>query len=310
MEYRKIKVTYPSHPKRLNRIIAVKGNPDLITLGLFIGRSLEADFDHFYLFTKGRISYIPDEWFHYGEQYDSEPISKYTLDDMGASFRFEYDTGEDYVFNCSVLKKVYHYQLKEYETEQEAPDAIILEGTGAGIFEDDHWTLDRYLNGEISGSISNDVQDDDIFMPHNLLLDKLSDFDLPYQPDEAELYKTEFDYILDHLFPGYGQGSYGLNENFDEDDQLEDDEFDDEEIMEDMFIAMVRSQAAYDIFNDEYVNHAYRDLLTRHDMNDAYEMIVNSLLMAISTLDGIEDIDDLDDDAVEEAFHSNLSKLN
>ena len=32
-------------------------------------------------------------------------MKKYKLKDMGTSFKFIYDTGEDWIFNCKVFKK-------------------------------------------------------------------------------------------------------------------------------------------------------------------------------------------------------------
>lgn len=44
MEYTQIKISSQDDPKRFYRVLAVKGNPDLLTLGALIGCSINAWF--------------------------------------------------------------------------------------------------------------------------------------------------------------------------------------------------------------------------------------------------------------------------
>lgn len=93
MEYTKVKVLSKDDPKRFYRVLAIKGNPDLYELGAIIGFSVQAWFEHMYLFNKKGQPYIPDMWMEDFWE-DAIPMSKSHLSDLGNSFTFEYDTGE------------------------------------------------------------------------------------------------------------------------------------------------------------------------------------------------------------------------
>lgn len=65
-------------------------------------------------------------------------MSKTHLSDLGENFEYWYDTGEGWDFFCKVMKRKYKYNEIQ---DEELPLALVVEGKGQGIFENDHQTL-------------------------------------------------------------------------------------------------------------------------------------------------------------------------
>ena len=91
-------------------------------------------------------------------------MSKYHLSDLGDKFEYCYDTGENYDFDCKVMKRKVNV---DYEDEEEADLAFVVKGAGQGIFENDHYTMWRYFDGLIDPN-SNE-ENDEQRLPMNLL---------------------------------------------------------------------------------------------------------------------------------------------
>lgn len=253
MEYTKIKMTSQDDAKRFYRIIAIQGNPDLYELGAILGESVNAWFEHFYYFNTKDASFIPDDWVgdRFGDQNDIA-MSTAHLSDLTDKFTYTYDSGENWCFDCKVYKKPYNYvDEEEYD---DYPIALVLEGKGQGIFENDHGTLDRYLDGEIDPNSSQEDEENFQFLPMNMDFEKYGDFDEPLDLEEMIYYKEQIEFIAEH-FRG------------------EDEQNDDEDI-EDEIIDKIMSHIADSIFNDEPTNKAFRRLIQTQDINDAYEAIV------------------------------------
>lgn len=196
MEYTQIKISSQDDPKRFYRVLAVKGNPDLLTLGALIGCSINAWFEHAYLFRiKGqREAYAFDSW----EDDYFLPMSKYHLSDLGDKFEYCYDTGENYDFDCKVMKrKVNSY----YEDEEEADLAFVVKGAGQGIFENDHYTMWRYFDGLIDPN-SNE-ENDEQRLPMNMEFETYGDFDKPLDLEDYEY----SDFYIEELIKSWELGS-------------------------------------------------------------------------------------------------------
>lgn len=194
MEYTQISVRSTEYPERFNRVIAVKGNPDLYSLGAIIGSSLNVWFEHCYLFTckKPERRYAFDEWME-DPLGDYLPMSKYHLSDLGDTFRYEYDAGEGYEFNCKVYKRKVN---RDPDEDGDALMAFVVKGVGQGIFENDHYTLGRYLTGEIDPESSEESEDPWQYLPMNMAFDKYGDFDLPLDYAEYEYYDEEIEMMI------------------------------------------------------------------------------------------------------------------
>ena len=279
MEYTKIKISLKQHPKRLYRVLAVKGDPDLYELGAIIGLSVEAWFEHLYLFYKNKTSYVVGSWLNdgYGNQ---KNMGKYHLSDLGDSFRYEYDTGEGYVFDCKVYKNKVNHQDEDYDSDDEYPAAYVIEGAGAGIFENDHYTLDKYLYGHIDPESSDefDNEDDFQYLPQNIELEKYGDFDNPLDIDFMYYEQFRVDEIANHYKDYYGEEP----EYLDEIDEVFDEDFDDEDDDYEKNFDLFVDSVAGDIFTDENVNGIFRELLKYYDLNEAFAMVLKSTAQTFS----------------------------
>ena len=195
MEYTQIRVSSKDDSKRLNRLIAVRGNPNLLELGAIIGSSFNVWFEHCYLFKKHKEKtfYVIDSWVEddiFG--YDVSMTESY-LSDLDDSFTYEYDTGEGYEFDCKIFKrKLVHIEDKD---EEEYPLAFVVKGVGQGIFENDHGTFWMYLDGDISPESTGD-EENDIYLPMNMDFEKFGDFDKPLDLSEYIYYQDDIDSVI------------------------------------------------------------------------------------------------------------------
>ena len=199
MKYRTLKLELRYAPERLNRTFYVREDIPLSRLASAILSSVKADGGHLFEF----IAQNKDS---YGLSY-GEPdylLSEGTLEDLGERFRFIYDFGDGWEFDCRLLKRE-----KEIYSDK---DILFAEGKGLGIWEDDIQTFFAYLSGEAAPDMTADTEDDDagFYMPENLPMEKLSDFDQPLDPE------TEQNRIDD--------GAFSLIEADEDDDEDEDDD--------------------------------------------------------------------------------------
>lgn len=276
MLYTKIKMESPHYPKRFYRIIAIKGDPDLYELGAILGLSVQAWFEHFYYFEDKNNVYLPESWMDDTLNEDAVSMKGYHLSDLTDTFKYVYDTGEDWTFNCKVYKKGYEY-VSEFD---EYPSSMVLEGKGQGIFENDHYTLDRYLEGFIPAESSEERMEGEFqVLPMNMDFDTYGDFDKPLDLDFFEFWDAEIQNIARNFSQGY--------------DEVEPDEIDEEEIIR------FRSSVAALIFNDDEVNQSFRRMTTHMDINDAYEVLVNEIATFMNELEPCD----------EDTFNKNFKKM-
>ncbi len=278
MLYTKIKMESSDYPKRFYRIIAVREDPDLYELGAILGLSVQAWFEHFYYFEDKNNTYVPDSWV----EHDEVRMSDYHLSDLGDTFKYNYDTGEGWQFNCKIYKTKYEY-VSEFD---DYPISMVLEGKGQGIFENDIWTLDRYLDGIIPADSNEENLDEHMSLPMNMDFEVYGDFDKPLDLDFFEFYDEQVEDIAKHF-----------KEEDEEYEVQQDDSIDDEEIIR------FRSSVAALIFNDENVNNAYRRLIKNMDINDAYELLVQKIA------DFMTSLNPCDEDEFNKKFEKMLKKL-
>ena len=293
MEYTKIKVVSKDDPKRFYRIIAVANDPGLYQLGVIIGKSIRCWFEHLFLFRDKGTLYWPDM---YCEEYDDEPMSEYNLSDLSDKFTFEYDTGEGYDFDCTVMKRKYY----DDEDDDSGIIAKVIEGAGQGIFENDHDTLWSILDGD--ADLESPLEDDDYNAPMNMEeFEKLGDFFKPLNLDEMIYMEDEINTMAEHM---NGESSFMNNddlpfyddEDYDEDFDEDYDDIDPEEIRNTVH-HMMECQIAYDIFYDDELNDVYTDLLKSHSMRDAFELISQTYIKSMyeGNSEGIKNSEELHD---------------
>lgn len=199
MNYKKIKMEYQYGKNRFYRTLLVREDINLIELGCAMCTAVRAEFEHCFLFLKGKTSFSPDVFLEesWGDE-NEVPMKKYSLSDLGDKFSFWYDTGDDWLFNCKVYKK---------ETKiVGASLAYLVDGAGQGIWEDNAYTLDRYLNGELDPECDEEDEKKGIYFPWNFEIEKLSDFDTAFNIEEE---KEMFDDMLNVNIEQYLEGMHG-----------------------------------------------------------------------------------------------------
>lgn len=284
MKFDVIKVSYHDYPERFNRVIALRPNLDLVTIGYLIGSVLNCEFEHLFEIEDGNLRYVknPDSYedFYFAIYKDGK---EHTLKDLNNHFIYNYDMGEGYTFDCEILD----YQEEVKLEKDDALDNLLcklLSGKGLGIFEDGKSALDCYLDGFIKPSAKKGKEEWEI-LPWNLDMKKFGDFDKEINLKAFDMHESEIDlYIFDDEdIPLYG-------------DEY-DDPFDDGVIDYEVLDTFIREQVAADIFNDPDINEKYRHLILKYDINYAYEMMVKCLQDAHKMADDgkitSDDIDDL-----------------
>lgn len=170
MNYKRITLKLKDAETRLTRTLLVKENTNLVILGCIFCNALNTVFEHNFLFIKNKVNYSPDIFIveALDDGIKEVPMKKYSLKELGNSFKFIYDTGENWVFNCSVSKKV--------EVIKGGKLAYLVDGKGQGLWEDNKGSLMAYIDGEIDDSYEIDEMSD-FSLPWNFNNKKFSDFD-------------------------------------------------------------------------------------------------------------------------------------
>ena len=174
MFYTKIRINYKFGPKgRFDRVLLVKDEPNLLKLGVAFCTILNARFGHCFLFENEETSdrYVMASFMEDPTSGLDNYIKYYDLEDLSSTFTFTYDTGEGYIFKCRKYAR-----MVEMDSEKEF---ILLDGHGAGIFEDNITSLNAYLHGDIDPKSSESDLSSGIVLPWNLKLKTFGDFDVP-----------------------------------------------------------------------------------------------------------------------------------
>lgn len=289
MLYTKIKIEDKYYPKRLYRVVLIKGNPRLSILGAVFGKIFEAWFEHYFMFRRRNESFVANSWLNQFDPMESECSISYSyLDDLGEEFEYEYDTGEGYEFRCKRYKKQQEINREDLD-EDEYPDVIVIEGKGAGIFEDNHGMLDDYLGGRIPPEFCEEDEDFDNFlvMPDNLDLEKLGDFDNELDLENYELFYDDVEYIAKRF----------------DDEEIENMEYEEDDDGFDEW--MLREEVADDVFNNIKINTVFRDMIKNIDINDAYEILVSTY----KEVDKIAEENNYSDEDYEKLFSDKINSL-
>ena len=174
-------------------------------------------------------------------------------------------------------KKIeYNTLLDKYNEIQneELPLALVIEGKGQGIFENDHQTLWQYLAGEIDPESNKEDIDEGPNLPMNMEFKKYGDFENPLDLEDMIYYEDDISDLMMHQDPNY------MNE----------------------INHLIRTISAYEIFNNEKVNKEFKRLLKTHNLNNAYEMVVNSVTDLFIS-------EELDENNYDEVFTQCIKKL-
>lgn len=203
MEYTKIRMDFDYPEKdRFYRIVLVKGDPDLLRLGVMLGEALGAQFTHDFHFRANFKNY-QEAWAMENAFEGDCYLGRHVLSDLPDTFRYCYDIGDGWTFRCKRYKR-------KAEREEDEP-IILLEGKGQGIWEDNIAVLLSYLDGEIDKDCSEEDDEEGIYKPWNYKIKTFGEFDLPldiekinedikinYPLDYDGVKSSEEDYIKEH----------------------------------------------------------------------------------------------------------------
>lgn len=173
MEFKKVRLDFKYAEKgRFYRILLVPAKTKLNDLGCIFVEALHGAMAHSFCFETKDTNYDPasfleDAFFND----DSVYMNFYSLEDLGTKFMFCYDSGDGWDFDCRVYKKSVFLDTADV--------AVILEGAGQGIWEDNIGTLYKYFSGKISPDYNGEDEKRGIYKPWNIEIDKYSDFDAP-----------------------------------------------------------------------------------------------------------------------------------
>ena len=299
MIYRKLKVSLKEAKDRFYRLLLVREDIDLETLGVVLVTALGGEFEHMFLFHKGRKSYVDESW---KDGFNDEVMKDTKLLDLGENFVFEYDTGDGWEFDCRLYKKAEMIDSDAY--------AFALDGRGQGIWEDHKWILMRYLSGELGPDIREEDEDRGIFFPWNYEIEKLSDFDECYDLEEQKEYLNEMiegnlemyrmnkeDHYLSFFGDADRSDDYDYEDLDNEDGDYEDDDYEDEDFYEEDdqlisnggsdFNEFINQMVDYQIEYDPYVADSYKKLVERRGRYMA--RITLALMLTSQIIDLIRD---------------------
>lgn len=270
MNYKTIKMEYHYKKDRFNRTIMVRDDINLIELGCVMCTALRTEFEHCFLFLKGKRQYSPECFIENAidDGIDEVPMKNYKLLDLGDKFQFWYDTGENWLFDCEVSKKEKNVIGNEL--------AYLIDGKGQGVWEDNVCSLRMYFDGEVDPESNEEDESKGLYMPWNFENEKYSDFDTKFDlVEEKELFLSKI----------YGDIEMYLEQCHEYGHELEIEprteeflEYDDYSEPEDGEINMHLNSIILKVVDEQiktvdYVKKKYQELLKKYDDFTARNMI-------------------------------------
>ncbi len=276
MKYFRIRASLREAGDRFYRIVAVREDADLEELGIVLCTALGSEFEHIFMFRSGRTAFVDGSWAD-GPGY--EEMSESHIEDLGNSFTFIYDTGEDWIFDCEVDDELFEKSGKKL--------AYLIDGRGQGIWEDNKDSLIRYLEGEIDPDMDHEDEEKGIFFPWNHEIERFSDFDEDF---DLDLEQEDFDqFVVDQVKRYRSLRDQTVSELEDEeDDAEEDDAYEelDEKRAKEAFVDMQ--------INNYYLIHDMLEDLRMQYPKESEEMLMERIRQELlSYADGM--FDDMDD---------------
>lgn len=269
MKYKRIKISYIGHEDRLYRTILVKPEINLLVLGCIIASSFHACLKHDFLFRYNDNIYIP-ELFAVDDPYtDGIVMNNFNLSDFDDEFEYEYDTENPWRFKCSI-----------YESDVEVKGnrlAVLIDGKGQGIWEDNRQSLEIYLNGKVDPDSDEEDEERNLHLPWNFKNRSYSDFDSYDLEKQKELFEDiVYNNLKEYLYHSHENG---LNLEIGIDDLYDDEIFEDynNSYLNKGIILMVEQQ----IRDIDYVKDTYRRLSREYGDYEAKCKIAGVLSLEI-----------------------------
>lgn len=183
MEYKRIKIEFTEAKDRFFRTILVQEDTNLVILGCIFCQVLGSAFEHNFVFKKGKVQYSPDVFLLDGpdDLFEEYPMKEHNLNELGKGFKFLYDTGAYWLFDCKV---------EGSESIESNKLAYLIDGKGQGIWEDNKQSLMEYLEGKVDANSDEEDETRGLYLPWNFDDEKYGDFDnfdLQEAQDEFEI---------------------------------------------------------------------------------------------------------------------------
>lgn len=182
MRYTKVKISFRYAPDRLYRVLLVPDDIDLGSFAHIIGEAFHVAWEHMFEFRKGNVRYVLDTDDYIDDYFSSITAKRMDLCDLselGQKAVFEYDFGDGWEFDVKIYKR----------TVEKDDDrcALILDGAGQGVWEDNIYSLYGYFDGEVDGESKGD-EESGYYLPWNFDDKCFSDFDKPLNLEEEQDY--------------------------------------------------------------------------------------------------------------------------
>ena len=198
MLFQKVRVSWNVFPEKLFRLFYIRQDISLDHFAVILQRLFEMGDEHLWCFKDKKHRYVTDREL-YAAWDECSLLSEARFSNLPEKSVFEYDYGEGWEFEVRKYKKT---------IEKDTDDNILMkEAAGAGIFEDNRYTLEAYLSGEADPNMRTDDENEGLYMPWNMELEKLGDFDAPadleYLEDKGNSLFEEDGEDHDDIWSGY-----------------------------------------------------------------------------------------------------------
>lgn len=269
MLYRKITIACKGAEKRLNRVLQVRTDVDVLTLGYIILSSLEAEFTSPYAIEAQDACYVFDsaleqDYMPYTGTKEWRSLRDYHFTDLTSQFCVKYFDNEEpdmeWEFECKADKKTSRLASDLY--------AFLMDGTGMGLWEEQKKNYFDYLAGKIDPNDAYAYTDNDVWIPSNLNIETFGETDSAF---DLEIAKEDFEA---DMYPEYVNERTKFIEAYiyDDDDDEEDAEWND------------------DIWDDEedfldYLDDTDEDSITR----GAMAMVMTAAMQHIDNIDFVRE---------------------
>lgn len=131
-------------PKLFFRVVLIREDLPLETVGAILASCIGSSFEHAWLFADKNRQYLPEEWIQDYPAEKAVSLRKKFIKDFclkaNRSFFFEYDTGDSWDYDC--------YLGTTLIERKGMRKAYCLDGAGAQIFEDDHSGFIKLLSNK------------------------------------------------------------------------------------------------------------------------------------------------------------------
>ena len=286
MKYKKIRMDYKfAEEGRFYRVVLVREDMNLVELGCALVSAVGGTMLHLFTLDKKDVSYVPRSFNEYTPFEPNPELDNFGMDVLGESFTLVYDMGDNWEFKCKIYKKV--YEITDEDCEHEI---IILEGAGQGIWEDNHYMLSRYLDGEIPADATQD-EEMELFLPWNYDNETFGDFDKPLDLEDLnECVISDYYMALDHYHEMQDDSRAFDIDDLDDDelDDFLDDELSEEDLEmleelteldedEERLMKALIQGVEEQITNLSYVEEAYLILSDKYSEESAKNMIATVL---------------------------------